>query len=239
MKWNCLIVDDEAIARKLLVEYIAKIPELELCGTCNTALEAMQYLRNHQVDILLLDIQMPDITGLDFIDTLDKRPFTILTTAYSEYAVKSYELGVEDYLLKPIEFDRFYKAIGRFTRKQGPHISITENTSPSKPDKLFVKSDNKIIKINFQDILVIHGKGAYVQIILTNNRKIITLQSMSKLEEVLPKHFFRTHRSHIVNINHIDSIEGNTIYLGDQIVVLSKNKRDEFFDKINGSNLLN
>lgn len=198
MKWSCLVVDDEAIARKLISEYIEKIPELRLAATCATALEAAQYLRNEKIDILFLDIQMPDLTGIDFLNSIPVRPHTILTTAYSEYAVKSYELGVVDYLLKPIEFERFYKAVQKIT---GLSAQIQSDKKEEQKDRLFLKVDNKIVKVQLDQILVVNGKGAYIEVVLSTGKKLITLYSMSKLEEALPRNFYRTHRSHIINIS--------------------------------------
>lgn len=239
MKMKCLIVDDEHIARKILSDYVGKVPELELVATCISALEALNHIKNNHIDVLFLDIQMPDLTGLDFLKILPNRPATILTTAYSEYAVQSYELDVVDYLLKPIDFDRFYKAVTKVISLKNPignHLSNTD--SPQHADKLFIKADGKIIKVAFNEIIVINGQGPYVQIITVDDRKIMSLQSMSKLEQLLPTNFHRIHRSHIVNINQIDSIDGNMIKLKDHTAVLSKNKRDEFLKLIDQLNLL-
>lgn len=239
MKMKCLIVDDEHIARKILSDYVSKVPELELVASCSSALQALNHIKKDSIDILFLDIQMPDLTGLDFLKILPNRPATILTTAYSEYAVQSYELDVIDYLLKPIDFDRFYKAVTKAISLKDSKVDYPSTTSPSQPtDKLFIKADSKIISVAFQDIIVINGQGPYVQLITVHDRKIMTLQSMSKLEELLPANFYRIHRSHIVNINHIDSIDGNMVRLKNHTAVVSKNKRDEFLKQIDQLNLL-
>lgn len=239
MKIKCLIVDDEHIARKILSDYIGKVPELELVASCSSALQALNHIKNDSIDILFLDIQMPDLTGLDFLKILPNRPAAILTTAYSEYAVQSYELDVVDYLLKPIDFDRFYKAVTKVISLKGPKVDYPLTTSQAQPtDKLFIKANSKIISVAFKDIIVINGQGPYVQLITVHNRKIMTLQSMSKLEELLPANFHRIHRSHIVNINHIESIDGNMVKLKDHTAVVSKNKRDEFLKLIDRHNLL-
>ncbi len=239
MNMKCLIVDDEHIARKLLSDYVSKVPELELVAACSSALQALNHIKKDNIDVLFLDIQMPDLTGLDFLKILPNRPATILTTAYSEYAVQSYELDVVDYLLKPIDFDRFYKAITKVISLKDPKVDYLSNSTPSQQtDKLFIKADNKIIKVAFHEIVVIKGQGPYVQIITLDGRKIMSLQSMSKLEELLPQNFYRTHRSHIVNIDHIDSIDGNMIKLNDHVAALSKNKREEFLKLIDQLNLL-
>jgi DNA-binding LytR/AlgR family response regulator len=236
---KCLIVDDEHIARKLLSDYVSKVPELELVATCGSALEAMNHLKNDQTDVMFLDIQMPDLTGLDFLKILSRRPATILTTAYSEYAVQSYELDVVDYLLKPIDFERFYKAVTKtLSIKPAEPRPIHSKPDADQPDKLFVKADNKIIKVAFDEMVMIKAQGPYIQIITLDGRKIMSLHSMSKLEELLPNSFYRTHRSHIVNIDRIDSIDGNTIHLGIHEAALSKNKRDEFLEWIDRLKLL-
>lgn len=236
---KCLIVDDEHIARKILSDYVGKVPELELVASCSSALQALNHIKNDSIDILFLDIQMPDLTGLDFLKILPNRPATILTTAYSEYAVQSYELDVVDYLLKPIDFERFYKAVTKVISLKDSKVDYPLTISPAQStDKLFIKADSKIISVAFQDIIVINGQGPYVQLITVHNRKIMTLQSMSKLEELLPANFHRIHRSHIVNINHIDSIDGNMVKLKDHTAVVSKNKRDEFLKLVDRFNLL-
>ncbi len=239
MSLRCLIVDDEYIARKILSDYVAKVPELKLVAACSSALQVLHHIKKGEVDVLFLDIQMPDLTGLDFLKILPNRPATILTTAYPEYAVQSYELDVTDYLLKPIDFDRFYMAVAKVISLKKPIVDRPSSTSsPEHADKLFIKADNKIIKVAFNEIVVINGDGPYVKIIAVDGRKIMSLQSMQKLEELLPKNFYRIHRSHIVNIDHIDSIDGNMIRLKDHTAVLSKNKRDEFLKLIDQLNLL-
>ncbi|UII31445.1 LytTR family DNA-binding domain-containing protein [Fulvivirga ulvae] len=239
MKMKCLIVDDENIARKILSDYVSKVPELELAAACSSALQALNHIKNDNIDILFLDIQMPDLTGLDFLKILPNKPATILTTAYSEYAVQSYELDVVDYLLKPIDFDRFYKAVAKvISSKDRKAGNLPKSTALQQTDKLFIKADNKIVKVVFDEIVVINGDGPYVKIITEDGRKIMSLQSMSKLIQMLPANFFRVHRSHIVNIDHIDSIDGNMIKLKDQTAILSKNKRDEFLKLIDQLNLL-
>jgi len=239
MSLKCLIVDDEHIARKILSDYVAKVPELELVATCSSALQALNHINKTKIDVLFLDIQMPDLTGLDFLKIIPNKPATILTTAYSEYAVQSYELDVVDYLLKPIDFERFYKAIAKvISLRDSKADFVPDSVTPQNTDKLFIKADNKIIKVAFNEIVVINGDGPYVQIITANGRKIMSLQSMHKLEELLPKNFYRIHRSHIVNIDHIESIDGNMVKLKNHVAVLSKNKREEFLKLIDQLNLL-
>lgn len=242
---KCVVVDDEAIARSLLADYISKIPELELIATCATALEAMPHIRSGKVDLLFLDIEMPEITGIDFLKSLGPGPQVILTTAYSEYAIQSYEYGVADYLLKPIEFNRFYKSVNRLLAnvniQAAPTVVPPTATATEKTDDfLFVKADNKVLKVNYAEIQYITSKGAYVQIVTTAGQKIMTLQSMNKMEEILPPAtFFRVHRSHIINISYVNAIEGNTLRLADDMMIsLSKSKKDDFIQRIDKANLL-
>ena len=243
MKKNCLIVEDEAIARKLIEGYIAQIPGLEVIGSVGTAMEAMPILLEQKVDIMFLDIQMPGLTGIDFLKSLSRKPAVILTTAYSEYALEGYELEVTDYLVKPFEFDRFFKAVSKVLKTtQTVMHSVSSQTSeivlPTDQDQLFIKADNKILKLKTEEILMIIGKGAYVQIHPKVGKKIMSLQSMNKMEEILPANFYRVHRSSIVNINHVDSIEGHLIHIGGEEVTLSKNKKEEFLKYIDKYNLL-
>ncbi len=247
MSMKCLVIDDEAIARELLTSYISKIPELELVDSFANPLEAMTQIRSGQIDLLFLDIEMPEITGIDFLKTLEKGPHVILTTAYSEYAIQSYEFGVLDYLLKPIEFTRFYKAVSRALDLISPQevmapTATTINETPTEPkeEHIFVKADSKVLKVEFADIEYVTSKGAYVQIVTASGKKIMTLQSMNRMEEILPgQQFFRVHRSHIVNINFVEAIEGNTLRLkDDQMISLSKSKREDFMTRIDPGNLL-
>lgn len=243
MKARCLIVDDEALARRLLADYVSKIPALELAGTCSNALEAQEVLQHQSVDILFLDIQMPDLTGIHLLQSLRQQPVTIFTTAYAEYALKGYELSVMDYLLKPISFERFFQAVTRALdylayQKEGPGKTETAPDLPaeqvSSKDYIFIKSDFRINKVLFSDILFIEAYGEYVRIYTTKER-IMPLLSLGKIDEMLPHPpFMRVHRSYIINLDHLHSIQGNTLYLGDREVPLSKSYREEFMKRING-----
>ena len=238
---SSIVVDDEQIARELLANYISKIPELELLGTCENSLMAMQYINKGIVDLLFLDIEMPEINGLDFLKSLKYDPKVILTTAYTEYALHGYELDVLDYLVKPIEFNRFYISVNKALSKSN-NLSTSSGQSKSASQQgdefFFVKSDNKVLKVNFDEIQYITSKGAYVQIVQTTGKKILTLQSMNRLEEILPgERFFRVHRSHIINIAHVHSIEGNFIRVGEDMKIsLSKSKKDIFIQHIDKNN---
>lgn len=228
-----LIVDDEFHARKLLSEYTSKLPFLELIGTAANVFEAMNVLQQERVDIMLLDIQMPEITGLEFARTLKNPPAVILTTAYSEYAVESYELDVVDYLLKPVAFPRFLQAIGKVTGKKGdsaPNISV-ERVEPlqEKPedDSIVIKSGYKLYKINYSDLLYIEGQREYVTFHTTKQR-ITMLSALKDLEEKLPSgQFIRIHKSYIISIKHIDLIDKNILHIADKKLPIGGSYREE------------
>lgn len=240
-KYTCLIVDDEKLAQELLESYVQKLPNLEVVACCSTAMEAMVYLTQQAIDLLFLDIEMPDLSGLDFLRSLKKTPATILTTAYSEYALEGFELSVVDYLLKPIEFERFFRAVTKAIsglQKASPMPMLiptpvptsTNETPPS--DYFFVKADNKIVRVVFDDILFIEALQKYIRI-HTAEKRIVTLISLSKIQEDLPeRQFIRIHRSYIINIDKIDNIEGNMVRMGKHKLPISKGQREVFMEKI-------
>jgi two-component system, LytTR family, response regulator len=235
---NCIVIDDESLARRLLKDHIGKVPELELVAQCENPLQARAEMAKHKVDLMFLDIQMPEITGIDFLKTLKEKPLTIFTTAFPDYALQGYELDVMDYLLKPISFERFYQSVNKALDYLS-HIS-TPSTAivPSEPDVyekgyFYVKSDYKIVRVNFNEILFVEGLKEYVRI-HTENKNIITYISLQKMTELLPeKYFFRIHKSYIVNLQKIESIQGNLIVVGGQQVSVSKSQRGEFIARIN------
>lgn len=230
---NCIIIDDEVLARRLLIDYISKVEDLEAVAQFESPLQAQQILTTKKIDLLFLDINMPGITGIDFLKTLKEKPLTILTTAYSEYAIQGYELDVIDYLLKPISFERFYQSVNKATEylKHGSILSRQQSDSIGN-GYFYVKSDYKIIRIDFKDILFVEGLREYVQI-YTNKNKIITHITMQKLSEILPyEDFFRIHKSHIVNMKQVKEIEGNLLKIEDYKLVISKGQRKELFDRI-------
>ena len=235
---NCLIVDDEALARRLLADYVSKIPDIKLVATCLSALEAQPYLQSGNIDLMFLDIQMPELTGIAFLKSLTKKPLTIFTTAYSEYALEGYALDVIDYLVKPIPFERFYQAVNKAKEYLGSTTDSTISTSEEKAqDYFFVKADYKILKIAYDEVLFIEGLREYVRI-HTKNQKVITLLSMNKLEEVLPSNrFIRIHRSTIINISQIDLVQGNMVVIGDHQLTISKSQKERFYTKINHDGL--
>lgn len=244
-----IIVDDEPLAQDVLETYIEKIPELHLVGKCNNALEANELLKKEHVDLMFLDIQMPQLTGIDFLKTLNNPPLVIFTTAYPNYAVEGFELNALDYLLKPISLERFMKAVNKAAeqlerlRKSAPVSNQPEEESHAADsvDFLFVKADKKLIKVNFQEIIYIEGLKDYV-IIRMDNQRVITLQTMKSLEDKLPVHKFkRIHRSYIVNVDKIHAIVGNMVEVLEKgqpkHLPIGKNYRDDLLDIINRNRL--
>lgn len=236
--YKVLIVDDEEPARGLLKMHVSKIKELELVGACENAIDAKKMLANHAIDILLLDIQMDDITGLDLLRMLKHQPTTILTTAYSEYALESYELDVIDYLVKPITFERFFKAIS----KAMEFSEFRTNTNSAKPlveslpvlSYMFIKVEQQMVKVAFKDLLYLESFGEYVKVHTTKGMQL-TLKSLSYFEERLPKHqICRIHRSFMVNLDKIDIIEDNGVKIGEKRISISRRLKDDFLEAIKG-----
>ena len=236
---RCIIIDDEPLAQEVLKTLIELNQNLSLVATCGNALEAYQALQQEaNIDLLFLDIQMPQLTGIDFLKSLKKPPLAIFTTAYPQYAAESYDLNAVDYLLKPISLDRFNAAVLK-AKAQYDAVNATSlekvtayNTSAPAEDFIFVKADKKLVKINFDDILFVEGLKDYV-IIRTTQGRVITLQTMKSLEEKLPQdRFKRIHRSYIVAILKIDAIDGSTVELAKQILPIGKNYRDDILEVI-------
>ena len=234
MSLQCLVVDDEPLARKLLIEYIAKIPSLVLVGTCSNPLEAREIMLSKKIDLLFLDIQMPEITGISFLKSLKSHPMVILTTAYSEYALTGYELDVVDYLLKPITFERFLKAIDKVTQRATPVHGTSETIPSSEGERefVFVKDGTKIIKVKYDDILYVEGLKDYV-VIHTPSKKITSLQRMKAMESELPgSKFIRIHNSFIVALDAIESIQKNEVLIGGKLLPISDGYKKSFMEFI-------
>lgn len=233
---NCIAVDDEVLALKKIKRYAEKIDYLNLLGTFDNALSTFSFLRENRVDLIFLDIQMDEFTGIQLLETIKDPPFVILTTAFDEYALKAYELDVMDYLLKPIPFDRFVKAVekvyARFLKDmqvQNKNIRL-ENTDKQsdKPEYTFVKSGNKTIKMYFNKILYIEGMRDYLQI-HTEDTKIMTLLNFKTIQELLdPQKFIRVHKSYIVAIDKIEYVENNAIKIRDKLIPVSSSYKIAF-----------
>jgi len=234
MKYRCIVVDDEQLARKLLEEYINKVPHLELVAQCKTPLEAMEVLQEGGVDLMFLDIQMPELTGIEFLKTLHDKPAVIFTTAYSEYALEGYQLDVIDYLVKPFDFERFIRAVNKaidlIRLKQG-----AGGSSSNREEFLTVHADYKIYKLKLEDIEYIEGLKEYVSY-FTKDKRIIALESLKRLEEVLPgDRFMRIHRSYIVPLQKIKSVEGNQVDIGSKKIPIGRSYKDAVMKKIFGN----
>jgi len=215
MKVKCLLVDDEPLAIKLLENHIAKIAPFEVVATCNNAMKALEILNTHDIDLLFLDIKMPTITGIDFLKSLRHPPKTIFTTAYREYALESYDLDVADYLLKPITFDRFFRAVERFYRDIKP-TQISGAASPKEEETLIqIKSGTKYHKVAVSNITYIESLKDYVKI-HTATKSIVSKQKISDLEGELAKHaFLRVHRSYLINSKKVTAFTPHDIELQD------------------------
>jgi two-component system LytT family response regulator len=240
---RCLIVDDEPLALHILEDYISKIPFLQLIKATTNPIEALTLVQEKQADLVFLDVQMPELTGIQFLRIANGKAKVILTTAYPQYALEGYELDVIDYLLKPIAFDRFFKSV------QKAQAILQPAAQPAQPDVaqqkqqdflsdfIFVKTEHKIQKVYLNDILFIEGLKDYISI-FTAAERIITLQNMKKMEDALPaKHFIRVHKSYIVSINKIDSIERSRIFIGDKVIPVGDTYREEFFKIVDGKNI--
>jgi two-component system LytT family response regulator len=238
---RCIAVDDEAFATRLLASYIQKIPTLELVGTTTNPLEALQWVQEGRADLVFLDIQMPELTGLQFLKICGNRCKVVLTTAYPEYALDGYEHDVVDYLLKPIAFDRFLRAVQKAQALLPAAAPVPPPApAPSAPlvtasaDYLFVKgeSKNKYLKLNYADILYVQGLKNYVSIHVGGQR-VVTYQTLRDLEEQLPQPpFVRVHKSFIISLDHLRMVEGNTLLVGTESITVGETYREEFFKLI-------
>lgn len=206
--YKVLIVDDERLARTLLEDYVSKMPMLSLVDSCANAMNAMAVLQREKIDILLTDIEMPEMTGVEFVENLPYKPSVIFTTAYSQYAIDSYDLGVVDYLLKPIAFNRFVKAVNKAIEYQSQiQVASASQSQVYKKDYMVVKADRRLYRIKYDDLLYIEGQQEYVTF-HTTQRNITALYSMKDLMEELPKEqFIRVHRSFIASLKHIEIVE--------------------------------
>ncbi len=225
MQINCIVIEDEPLALKKLTGFINKIEYLRLSETFDNAIDAISYLKGNTVDLIFLDIQMEEFTGIQFLEAIKQRPKVIITTAYDKYAVKGYEFDVADYLLKPFTLERFVKAIEKVT-------SNIEKHTPASIDYIFVKTEYRLEKIKVSEILFIEGMNEYLKIV-TEDKKIMTLQNFKSMEEMLPKNnFLRVHKSYIVAIDKIESIERNRIKIQKIIIPISDSYKENFFNKI-------
>ncbi|MCB0528763.1 MAG: response regulator transcription factor [Saprospiraceae bacterium] len=232
---RCLVVDDEELARTLLENYIARVPGLEPIAFCANPLEAMNILRKETVDLLFLDIQMPELTGIEFLRTLQQKPVVVFTTAYADYALEGYSLDVTDYLLKPFSFERFLQAVNKAgAALQAKTAAPAPQSGSQLPEKdyLLVKADHKVHRIKYGDIVYIQSMREYVAF-HTDNGRILSLNSLKQLEEELPpERFIRVHKSYMVAIGRINTMEGNLLHVGKEKIPVGANYRDALVKRV-------
>jgi len=215
MEIKCLIIDDEVLAQNVIENYISTIPTLKLVGKCDSAVEAISFLHNNPVDLLFLDLNMPELSGLEMLKTLANPPKVILTTAYSEYALESYEYGVVDYLLKPIKLDRFIKSINKVVEKFSEQAGHKEQNSVTPIHTIFIKEDQVTYQVDADTILYVEAYGNYLKV-HTPGKIYITRETMHNMEKKLPENqFMRIHKSYIASLPKIQSISGNRVYINE------------------------
>jgi two-component system, LytTR family, response regulator len=225
---RCLAIDDEPLALELLEDNIRQVPYLKLEGTCSNALEALKFLQEQTVDLIFLDIQMPGLTGLQFIQSLTQKPMIILITAYEKFALEGFNLDVIDYLVKPVPLDRFIKACNKAWELFNLRSKKAENSSSNEPEFLFVNVEYSLLKVEFGDIQWIEGLKDYIRIYLKSSSKpVITRMSMKAIEEELPpSRFIRVHKSFIVSVAAITSLRKNSIFIGGQEIPVGDNYKE-------------
>lgn len=238
MKISCVAIDDEPLALDIIKDYTCKVPYLDLKATFDNAVESIEYLKENKIDLLFLDIQMDELSGIQLLNILKHKPLVIFTTAYDSYAVKGYELDAIDYLLKPISFERFMKAAEKTYDKlkakddSNPVVKETIVNTSNADDYFFVKTEFHLEKLKFSEILYIEGMGDYLMI-HTPVKKIMTLQNFKKAEDILPMgNFCRVHKSYLVALDKIESIERNRIKIGSTLIPISDSYRKIFYDLI-------
>ncbi|HMJ68755.1 MAG TPA: LytTR family DNA-binding domain-containing protein [Cyclobacteriaceae bacterium] len=235
MKLNCLIIDDEPLARKGISEYVKEVDFLQLAGECGSAAEAVNIIAAKPVDLLLLDIQMPRLNGIDFLKALTRPPMAIITTAFSEYALEGYSLDVIDYLVKPIPFDRFLKAV---QKAFDFHQLKLREAHATAPEYFFVKSNGKFERVAFSDILYVESMQNYV-LIHVPGQKLIVYMTLAGLESQLPPgRFMKVHKSYIVSLEQVNSIENNEIIIRQSRIPISRTLKEDVMKRILGDNLL-
>jgi DNA-binding LytR/AlgR family response regulator len=231
MSIKCLIIDDEPLAQRVIERYAEEVTFLDIVRKCNNSLDALELLRSHDIELIFLDINMPKLSGLEFLRTLKNPPLIIITTAYASYAVQGFELGVVDYLMKPFSFDRFLKAVqkaqdilsSRKAQQAEPHVQEKQ-----EEQHIFIKSSKKTYRVRIEDILYIEALGDYVKI-FTTERMIVSYQSLKNIENLLPPASFpRIHKSYIIALSKVDTIEGNHVKIRNQVIPIGSNFKAGF-----------
>jgi two-component system response regulator LytT len=231
---SCIIVEDEPPAIKVLKRYAEKMGELDIVGIYQNPLEALQELRQTEVDLLFLDINLPDLNGIELLKSLKNPPKVIFTTAYSEFALEGFELQITDFLLKPYSFDRFVKAIQKVLQEIETEKKLQEWSAAKESDVLVIKADRKIYRLPFEEVLLLQAYGDYVKI-QTTNKQLVPKETLNKLEKLLPEdQFIRIHRSYIIALSKVEYVEGNMVHIGDKNIPVGKSFREEFFEADSG-----
>ena len=238
-RYRCLVVDDEQLARELLETHLAHIDQLELVASCASAIEATRYLNTHSIDLLFLDIEMPVLKGTDFYQSLSRKPAVIFTTAYRDYAVDGFELAAVDYLLKPIVFSRFFKAVERFLSSRNPDndAGLSENepaASAPPPDHIFVRVDRKDVKLTLANVVYVQGLKDYVKI-HTDHGTHIVKSGLAAICERMGDDFVRVHRSYVVNRNKVTAISSHDVEVGQTEIPIGSRYRQTAIARIDGS----
>lgn len=237
---KCIIVDDEPLAIEVIESYVDRLDDFEIVAKCSNALKAFEILQKQTIDVIFLDIQMPKLTGIEFLKSLQNPPQIIFITAYRDYAIESYELDIVDYLLKPISFDRFLKAIGKLYRenKTIQSVSSLHQVIEQEEAYIYLKVDKKMVKILLKDILYIESLKDYVRI-KTTGKTVVTHQKISYLEEKLPEEcFIRIHRSYIVSLSKVESYSSTTIEVPSQELPIGRNYKNQVLTMLNGKHQL-
>jgi len=233
---KCLIIDDEPLAREGIANYVKEIDFLALIGQCENPIEASKLMGTHKIDLLFLDIQMPKINGIDFLKTLQNPPMVIITTAFPSYALEGFQLDVMDYLLKPITFQRFFKAANK-AKEYFELTHKTEKVATEKEGYFFIKCENKFEKIKIDEIYFIEGMQNYITL-YTKEKKYLTLLTLKSVEQKLSGHnFLRVHKSYIIAINKVDGMEGNELFICKNRIPVSRNYKEEVIEKVINNNL--
>ncbi len=237
MKINCIAIDDEPLALEIIADYCGKVAFLNLMKTFINPVESIEFIRSEKIDLIFLDIQMEELSGIQLLNALKHKPFVIFTTAYDSYAIQGFELDVVDYMLKPISFERFIKGVNKVCERMqmDTHTGLTGDQVKVKNHEgtfFFVKTETRMERIENQDVLYVEGMGDYWRIV-TRTRRIMTLMNAKKLEEVLHEpQFCRVHKSFFVALDKIESIERNRIKIGDKYIPVSETYRKSFFDQV-------
>lgn len=236
MTINCLIIDDEPMARKLLQEYIEETDFLELVGTAENPVKAMSLIKELDVDLIFLDVNMPKMNGMEFMRSSANLPMVIMTTAYGQYALEGFEMAVIDYLVKPFSLERFLKAVQKaLDLKILKDKAVPANTTI---DHFYVKCNGKVTRINYNELLYIEGMSNYITLYTTTGKLVVYLTIKGILEKLPPGNFIQVHKSAVVNVDKISSIDGNMLYMGDHKVAIGANFSDEAMKKILGDRFL-